>query len=117
MPQSPGMVREVAVAIAAVRTLTTLGRLATLGPRPSAYGLPATSRYSGWCGRATGTGGGGGGGGGAGCGAAGRVMAGNAVAGSATATTERSSPSALSGCGAAVAGTGAITCAAVCTTA
>src|SRR5271166_4394326 len=101
MPQSPGMVREVAVAIAAVRTLTTLGRLATLGPRPSAYGLPATSRYSGWCGRATGTGGGaggsgigpadarcgGGGGGGAGCGAAGRVMAGNAVAGSATATT------------------------------
>src|SRR5271165_6506907 len=95
MPQSPGAVRAVAVTIAAERTP------ATFGPRPSAYGVPATRRYSGECGRPA-IAGGGAGGSGIGpaddrCGGSG----GDATGGDATGR----------------AATGAITWAAVCTTA
>src|SRR5271157_2054097 len=132
MPQSPGAVRAVAVTIAAERTP------ATFGPRPSAYGVPATRRYSGECGRPAIAGGGAGGsgigpaddrcGGGGdatggdatGRGATGGGSAGSGAAGRAAATTVRSSPSAVSVCAVSLCGgaaTGAITWAAVCTTA
>src|SRR5271157_2390541 len=114
MPQSPGAVRAVAVTIAAERTP------ATFGPRPSAYGVPATRRYSGECGRPAIAGGDATGGDATGRGATGGGSAGSGAAGRAAATTVRSSPSAVSVCAVSLCGgaaTGAITWAAVCTTA